>query len=338
MNRNTIVLVTMVFASTAGYAVGTLQIGDVTVEGNRVVIPVVLGGDVGGGVSALDFRLHYNPDLLQPVSATAGATAAQASKQVMASAGQSGEYAVVMMGMNQTTCGQGEVASVVMQRKSDASVSDWGLGIERQTLSALDGSVIPSEAIPYEPPEGATSGDSQQPEKPNQPAKPEPPATANPAAQAPRPPGMAVEAIPAAEEIAQAEAGNAPADAKDWARIRAERESLRAKLPTPEAGIGSEGQPEDKDTPQRELMAAGNDSKRLSDVSSEETAGTRERASDALVKASNGTTQVEDTHPKPSAAKPGGSKGQVASFLGIAAVIALTALGAGILIRRRRLG
>ena len=162
----------VIFAVSAqAFAGGTLQITDVKVEGTQVTIPVVLGGDGAGSVSALDFRLNYNPEVLRPLSASAGAAALGADKRVMANMSAPGEYIVVMMGMNQTTCSAGEVAQVVMERVSDSQNANWGLGITRPTLSSLDGSVIASTALPYTQP-GSTQDESQgKPGSETEPAK-----------------------------------------------------------------------------------------------------------------------------------------------------------------------
>jgi len=150
MNRMMVVVAAMLVTEAVG-AVTTLGIGDLKVEANQVEIPIVLGGDVGGGVSAMDFHLNYNPEVLQPVSASAGGMAALADKRVMANVGAPGEYVVVMMGMNQAACSAGELAKVVMQRTGGSSESSWGLGITGQTLSASNGAVIESETLPFTP-------------------------------------------------------------------------------------------------------------------------------------------------------------------------------------------
>ena len=148
MNRMVVVVAAMLVTEAVG-AVSTLSIGDLKVEGNQVEIPIVLGGNVGGGVSAMDFHLNYNPEALQPVSASAGGMAALADKRVMANVGAPGEYVVVMMGMNQAACAPGELAKVVMQRTGGSSESNWGLGITGQTLSASNGAVMESQALPF---------------------------------------------------------------------------------------------------------------------------------------------------------------------------------------------
>jgi hypothetical protein len=77
--------------------------------------------------------------------------ASRADKQVMANVQTPGEYIVVMMGMNQTTCNPGEVVRIVMERLGNEPKTDWDLGLARQTLSSIDGTVIDSQALPYRP-------------------------------------------------------------------------------------------------------------------------------------------------------------------------------------------
>ena len=148
MDRIIIFLMVIAVAQGAAFGVGTLQIGDPKVEGNQVTIPVVLGGDVGGGVSALDFRLTYDPKILQPVSAVAGSSAANVDKRVMANMVAPGEYKVVMMGFNQTTCSSGEVVKVIMQRVGDSGTETGNLSLVGPTLSSADGALIDSEVLP----------------------------------------------------------------------------------------------------------------------------------------------------------------------------------------------
>jgi len=135
----------------AATSVGTLQIGEATVEDDKVVVPVVLGGDLGNGVAALDFRLNYDPEVLRPVSAVPGEAALDANKRVMGNAVRPGEYIVVMMEMNKTTCAAGEVARIVMERLSGSDAENWDLQIVRPTLASLEGTVIESQALQPNP-------------------------------------------------------------------------------------------------------------------------------------------------------------------------------------------
>ncbi|MCX5756986.1 MAG: cohesin domain-containing protein [Candidatus Hydrogenedentes bacterium] len=168
-----VVAVTVVIIPSVAQAQGTLRIGDPTVESNQVTIPVYLNGNVGSGVAAMDFRVNYDPNVLRPLSAGAGSAAADADKRVMANETASGEYVVVMMGMNQTTFTSGEVARIVMERTPGANPSQWKLGLSRPTLSGTDGTIIDSAVAPYAPnvptdkPKGSTDATPDKPDTKN---------------------------------------------------------------------------------------------------------------------------------------------------------------------------
>ena len=152
MKRSTILLAAIVLLlGLKAWSTGTLQVGDLKVEEDTVTIPIVLGGDLDEGVAALDFRLRYDPQTLRPMSAEAGAAAGEAGKRVMANTAEPGEYIVVMMGMNQSTCSTGEVAKIVMERVAEDGGESWGLDVFQPTLSSVEGAVIPSLALPYNP-------------------------------------------------------------------------------------------------------------------------------------------------------------------------------------------
>jgi len=140
-------VVTLVLVQTGAWAIGTLQLGEATIENNQVIVPVWLSGEVGGGVAALNFRLNYNPEYLRPLSAMAGTAAQGAGKQVFANA-KDGEYIIVMVGMNETACSTGEVARIVLQQVGDGDTSQWGLGISNPGLASPDGEVIESRVAP----------------------------------------------------------------------------------------------------------------------------------------------------------------------------------------------
>lgn len=156
-----IAVIAVTAAAGAAQGQGLLQIGNPTVESNQVVIPVYLGGTVGSGVAAMNFQVNYDPSVLRPVSASAGTAAQNADKRVMANETASGEYVVVMMGMNQTTFTSGEVARIVMERSSTADESQWKLGLSRPTLSGTDGTIIESAVAPFTPKTSSTDTQDQ---------------------------------------------------------------------------------------------------------------------------------------------------------------------------------
>ncbi len=126
-------------------AAGTLRVGPPSIQGSDVTVPILLEGASEQGVSALDFRLNYDPEVFQPVSASTGAAASDANKQVQANSTRDGEYSVVMMGMNQNTVADGEVASIRFERVSEPESGRSNVRISRTTLASADGAEIPSE-------------------------------------------------------------------------------------------------------------------------------------------------------------------------------------------------
>ncbi len=122
---------------------GTLRIGTPSVQGDTITFPVVLEGDVGGGVSAANFRLQFDPNVLEPVSVSPGQAASAADKQVQSNLTDVG-YNVVMMGLNRNAVPSGEIVQIVMRRVPGADVRSTDISITETTLSDPDAVAIPS--------------------------------------------------------------------------------------------------------------------------------------------------------------------------------------------------
>jgi len=137
------VLVLCMWALPAAAQDGTLRIGAPTVDADQYSLPIFLtGGDQQ--VSALNFRLQYDPEVFRPVSANTGPAAQQSDKQVSANMPTPGEYVVVMMGLNQNTVQPGEVARVVLERVASPESGQSELRILDQVLATVDGGELPS--------------------------------------------------------------------------------------------------------------------------------------------------------------------------------------------------
>ncbi len=126
-------------------AAATLRAGQPQFSGDKVTVPIILEGDVAGGVSALNFRLEYDPNVLDPVGASVGAAAQAADRQVQANKSTDGQYNVVMMGMSQNTVTNGEVANIVLRRVANPQGGTSALNITETTLASLEGAEIPSQ-------------------------------------------------------------------------------------------------------------------------------------------------------------------------------------------------
>ena len=144
-------------------AAGSLRVGNPAIEGGNVVVPVVLETGERPNVAAMDFRFNYDPEVFRPVSVQAGSTAQAANKQVQANLASPGEYAVVIIGMNQNTVEAGDVAYITMERLNDPADGRSNVRIARTTLASPDGSEIPSQGgtgtIDLRDGEGDSDGD-----------------------------------------------------------------------------------------------------------------------------------------------------------------------------------
>ena len=168
---------------------GTVQVGTPAINGSDVTVPVVLQGDVGAGVAAMDFRLNYDPAVLQPIGFIAGTAAVDARKTVQANVVAPGECVVVLFGMNQSVIQTGEVVTVSMKKVGEAASGQSQIAISQTTMASFQGQEIASQgstgtvdfsqAPPSDgdnPPDPPTppdnSGGDPVPSDPNSPATP----------------------------------------------------------------------------------------------------------------------------------------------------------------------
>ncbi len=160
--------------STTVYA-GMLTPGKPTVESDRYEVPIYLTG-AGNEVAALNFSLAYDPAVFKPVSVSPGSAASEAGKLVTANLPEPGNYIVVMMGLNQSSVANGEVARIVLERVGTAGQGETTLTVENPALSTSEGGELPAEggtaaitvaANEEHPPDtGTPKPDAGKPEKP----------------------------------------------------------------------------------------------------------------------------------------------------------------------------
>lgn len=152
---------------------GTLRVGVPQVNGNQVLLPVLLEGDVAGGVAALDFTLNYDPAVFSPVGAEPGAAAQAARKQVESNEASPGNYVVVMMGLNQTTVENGQIASIRLNKLSQPASNQSSVSIQQTAFSSADGFEIASEGssqtVTFPPPPTDNGGNENPPPPSNTP-------------------------------------------------------------------------------------------------------------------------------------------------------------------------
>ncbi len=124
---------------------GTIRIGNVQQTGDLVTFPVALEGDLGAGISAMDFRILYDEGVFEPVAVHAGSAVTSAGKQIHANILRDGEYVVLMTGLNRASILGGDVASVTM-RVLDAPESGVSMiQLANTSLSDSDAVGVPSQ-------------------------------------------------------------------------------------------------------------------------------------------------------------------------------------------------
>ena len=121
---------------------GTLRLGAPTVEDRWVTFPIVLEGNLGNGIAALDFRFSYDPAVFKPLAVEPGPAVTEADKRLEWNVRSPGECIVVMMGMNQNVCQQGDLAQIMLQRIADPGQQKHRFAVTRPTFSSLEGEVI----------------------------------------------------------------------------------------------------------------------------------------------------------------------------------------------------
>ncbi len=145
---------------------GTVRIGAYSVDGDVVTIPIVLEGDVGVGVAAMDFRLRYDAEVFEPIGIETGQAVADADKLVQTNLVRPGEYIVLMFGMNQTALTSGDLAHVTMRMIEAPEMGSTRLTVSNTTMSTANATALdsrgtgrtirfddglPTEAVPIEP-------------------------------------------------------------------------------------------------------------------------------------------------------------------------------------------
>jgi hypothetical protein len=123
----------------------TLRLGPPTVENERISIAIFLEGDAQEAPAAIDFRLRYDPAVLEVLGAEAGTQAQEAGKRLMANVPVEGQYVVLIMNFNQQTIAPGHVATVRLAQIGNAVGSTTQLQLAAPTLSTVEGVAIPVE-------------------------------------------------------------------------------------------------------------------------------------------------------------------------------------------------
>ena len=118
------VAIILLVQSLATAATATLTVGEAVApsEGGSVSLPVLLTVPAGQRVAGIQFDVEFDPSALQvPATAgiVAGSAAKAAGKQVSCSVLAPGQIRVLVIGFNQETMSNGEVAAISFSMKQD---------------------------------------------------------------------------------------------------------------------------------------------------------------------------------------------------------------------------
>lgn len=161
-----------------------LNLGTPRVENDVYSFPVSLQGSEAA-VAALDFRFAYDPSVFRPTGVHAGVRAEQANKLVSGNTSGPGDFRVVVMGLNQSLIGNGEIAWVSLERIGNASGAE--LRIDVPAFATPDGAPLNGQGdllrLPGEKPEreetpdDSDTEDDVSDESPSSPTEPDEEAT-----------------------------------------------------------------------------------------------------------------------------------------------------------------
>jgi hypothetical protein len=132
-----------IFASSA-YG-GRLQFGTAQPDGEYLLIPINLSGDNGPGVSTIDFNVRYDPAVFEPSGVSKGPSATAADKNVSVNKRSDGDYKVLIVGLNQNTMENGEIATLVLKKIDSPQASSSNLRIVNTTFAAANADPVPSQ-------------------------------------------------------------------------------------------------------------------------------------------------------------------------------------------------
>ncbi len=142
MNRrhNRVMVGIALFLGAASVQAASLRIGTPEVEPTRVTFPILLGGDIGTGISTCDFRFQYDAAAFQFVDVVPGGAVNEARKQVQGYSPAPGRCNVVMVGMDTDTgCQAGELAHIILERiDTDHAAANYRFSIAKPTLVRPD--------------------------------------------------------------------------------------------------------------------------------------------------------------------------------------------------------
>jgi len=129
-----------------------------TIESDHLIVTLELTG--GENATAINYTLRYDPEKLEPVGVTPGSSVSAGEKSLADNVVAPGQWTMVIMGLNQRTIPDGDIAIAEFRLRS-SNESTIEVVVEEPVLSTWEGDEIPVTGGRYEM--VVRSGDTKQP-------------------------------------------------------------------------------------------------------------------------------------------------------------------------------
>ncbi len=127
-----------------------LRLGEPTVDGERVDVPIRLEAGPDEAVAALDLSFVFDPAVFSYEGVQGSGALSAAGKRVVGRASQTGRVDLVVSGMNAETIASGPLAAIQLVQTADPPEGRTRFTVGGATLTTPDADVIPSEGAAEE--------------------------------------------------------------------------------------------------------------------------------------------------------------------------------------------
>lgn len=127
-----------------------LLLGEPTVDGERVDVPIRLEAGPDEAVAALDLSFVFDPAVFSYEGVQGSGALSAAGKRVVGRASETGRVDLVVSGMNADTIASGPLAAIQLVQSADPPEGRTRFTVGGATLTTPDADVIPSEGAAEE--------------------------------------------------------------------------------------------------------------------------------------------------------------------------------------------
>ncbi len=127
-----------------------LRLGEPTVDGERVDVPIRLEAGPDEAVAALDLSFVFDPAVFSYEGVQGSGALSAAGKRILGRASETGRVDLVVSGMNTDTIASGPLAAIQLVQTADPPEGRTRFTVGGATLTTPDADVIPSEGAAEE--------------------------------------------------------------------------------------------------------------------------------------------------------------------------------------------